>query len=342
MKKIDRIALILLVAFSACKNQDWDFPDYDYQTVYFAYQYPVRTITLGDDIFDTSLDNAHKCKIMATTGGVYDNEKNITIGIQVDNALCDGFVFQTTTQDIVPMPSNYYSLAANQIVIEKGELVGGVEVQLTDAFFADPLAIKNTYVIPLVMTQVENADSILTGNPFATNPNRCIASDWNVVPKDYVLYAIKYINPWDGIYLRRGKDVITGKNGNTSLSQVITRHQTYVESDELKTLTTQSMSDVELALIFKDANQQNLNCNLKLTFNAEGTCTITSNSAGFTVSGSGKFASKGEANSWGGKDRDAIYLSYEIDSDIMHVVTKDTLVLRDRGVGMETFTPALK
>ena len=39
-----------------CKNDDWSFPDYDHSAVYFAYQYPVRTIVLGEDNnFDTSL-----------------------------------------------------------------------------------------------------------------------------------------------------------------------------------------------------------------------------------------------------------------------------------------------
>lgn len=32
----------------------------------FVYQSPVRTIVLGDDEYDTSLDKEHKCKIKAT------------------------------------------------------------------------------------------------------------------------------------------------------------------------------------------------------------------------------------------------------------------------------------
>ena len=39
----------------------------------------------------------------------------------------------------------------------------GVEVSFTDAFFADPEALTATYVIPLVMTGVTNADRILNG-----------------------------------------------------------------------------------------------------------------------------------------------------------------------------------
>jgi hypothetical protein len=35
--------------FTACENGDWEFPDYKYSAVYFAYQSPIRTITLGED-----------------------------------------------------------------------------------------------------------------------------------------------------------------------------------------------------------------------------------------------------------------------------------------------------
>ena len=62
---------VCLTLFS-CKNWSIDFPDYEGGvSVYFPYQYPVRTIVLGEDNYDTSLDNQHKCKIYATMGGAY-------------------------------------------------------------------------------------------------------------------------------------------------------------------------------------------------------------------------------------------------------------------------------
>lgn len=55
----------------------------------FAYQYPIRTIVLGnDEIVDNSLDRQHKCAIYATMGGAYGG-RDITIDIAVDNTLCD-------------------------------------------------------------------------------------------------------------------------------------------------------------------------------------------------------------------------------------------------------------
>ncbi len=90
MKNYIFILLIILAVFSACENQDWEFPDFDYSTVYFPYQSPVRTLVLGeDDLFDNSLDNEHKCLIMATMGGIYENKKDVTIDVVVDNSLCE-------------------------------------------------------------------------------------------------------------------------------------------------------------------------------------------------------------------------------------------------------------
>src|SRR5690554_7245528 len=79
MKRIFFISFITaLVAgvFSSCENSDWEFPDYEYSAVYFAYQSPIRTLTLGEDICDTSMDNNYQSQIMATMGGVYKDRKS--------------------------------------------------------------------------------------------------------------------------------------------------------------------------------------------------------------------------------------------------------------------------
>jgi hypothetical protein len=341
--KIFLMFTVLLVSFTSCTNDDVEFDDFDYQTVYFAYQFPVRTLTLGEDIFDTSLDNEYKCRIMATLGGVYSNDKDVTINIQTDNSLTAGLAFSDSGNDIVAMPSNYYTLLSDKIVIAKGQVTGGVDVQLTDAYFADPLSITKNYVIPVKMTNVVNADSILSGKPLISNPNRAIAGNWAVVPKDYIFYAVKYINQWDGNYLRRGKDVIVGNGGNTSLDKTVVRHKTYVESDEVFKINTLSLTAIDFPVVYKDAGGNNINCKLILSFDNAGNCTVSSSDPGsYTATGTGKFVKKGEKNSWGSKDRDALYLEYKVNLQDFNVTTNDTLVLRDRGVKIETFTPVLK
>lgn len=363
MKKITYVLVILSAVFAACENGDWEFPDYEYQAVYFANQSPVRTITLGDDIFDTSLDNEWKFNILATTGGVYTNEQNVNIEVAVSNELCDGLIFGGTGNDILPLPSNYYSLSSDQIVIPEGELVGGVEVQLTEDFFADPLSISNNYVIPLVMTSVSNADSILSGTPIADSPRRVVAEDWAVRPKDYVLYAVKFINPWHGFYLRRGVDNVT-KDGETTTE---VRHEEFVEYDQVKELTTLAYREVSFPLDYWNKEGQNLNMEVKLVFDENNECTVAPINTSYqvndtvrvyniTATGSGQFQQDGEENSWGGQDRDALYLDYEVGYeveinyqsqgilDVEEVLysTVDTLVMRNRGVTFEEFGAVLE
>lgn len=352
MKKSIIFSFIILV-LSACNNQE--FPDFDYSTVYFAYQYPVRTLTMGEDLFDTSLDNAHKCKIMATWGGGYTNKKNVVIDFSVDNSLCDNLLFSDSL-DLFVMPSNYYELASNQITIPSGAISGGVEVQLTDAFFADPLALGRNYVIPVVMNQVQNADSILRGKTSFENTHRCNPDDWDIVPKDYILYCIKYINAWDAYYLRRGTDAVV-KNGVSGTEE---RRHSNVEDDEICKLNTLSLSQTEFSVTYKTEGGIQLSVPLVLSFNDNNECTISANQTtiqaedasldNIVVQGNGKFVKAGEKNSWGKKDRNALYLDYNISFDVLEsgvtaawaYNTKDTLVLRDRGVKMETFEVVMK
>ncbi|UJH90791.1 DUF5627 domain-containing protein [Antarcticibacterium sp. 1MA-6-2] len=343
MKKIAYLFSILFVSifFVSCENEDWEFPDFEYQTVYFAHQYPVRTITLGEDIFDTTLDNEWKFQIMATTGGVYENVNDVIIDITVDNNLVNDLAF-ANGGEVLAMPGNYYSLASDNIIIPKGRVTGGVEVQLTEAFFADSLSIHRNYVIPVRMTNVQQADSILVGEPLAGEGRRTVAGDWAVQPKDFVLYAVKYINRLHGYYLRRGEDVIVGNNGNSELDQTIVRSEEFVEDDEVVMLATQSLNEVLFSLTFKASDETDIDVPLILSFDEEGNITVRTNSNDFTVTGSGEFVKDGEVNSWGNQDRDAIYLNYEVELENFSVSSSDTLVLRNRGVEMELFTPVLE
>lgn len=347
MKKLLYMGIGAILALYSCKNQDWEFPDYEYQTVYFPYQFPIRTITFGDDIFDTSLDNQGKLKIMATLGGAYTSPDDVSIGIQVDNNLCTNLVYESTRggHNVVPMPSNYYTLASDKIIIPKGQIQGGVEVQLTDAYFADPNAKNVNYVIPVRMTHVVNADSILSGVPLAglSNPNPAIVEHWesNMSPKNFTLYAVNYINEWHGHYLRRGKDDITGKNGHSELTRAVVRRNADMEKDQVISLLTEARRQIILPLVYPGVGGVNVNADLLLTFDNENNCTITASGNGYTASGSGKFVSKGEKNSFGNQDRDALYLEYDIELNDMHVSTKDTLVMRNRGTVLNLFTPEL-
>ena len=337
------LAIAAVSALTGClKNNEINHPDAGSQTVYFGTQFPIRTIELGEDLYiDNTLDNQRKVLINAATGGVRENNKDILLSFSVDTSLCTSLFFPSDKggSKILPLPSNYYQLAKSQINIPKGSFLGGIELQLTDAFFQDPLALTNNYALPLVLNSVKGVDSILRGSAIVANPNRSIDAHWLVKPHDFVIYALKYVNTWHGNYLRRGVDVITG-----SVNQTVVRHMQYVESDEVNKLSTVSLSKLNFPVVFKNAAGTNISCTLQLTFDASGNCTITSVTAGVTASGSGKFVTKGEKNSWGNKDRDALYLNYNVNltGNNMQVTSTDTLVMRDRAVSLETFTPVFK
>jgi hypothetical protein len=345
--KMNKILIGMMIAFFAltsCANQDITYPDFDYSTVYFPNQFPVRTVELGNDLYvDNTNDNLHKVIINATLGGVRENTKNVLIDFKVDTTLCSGIYFSTGAK-VVPMPSNYYTLSStNQIAISKGSVLGGVQVQLTDAFFADPKSLINTYVIPLSMTNVQGADSILKGNPLVLNPNPCVDANWTIKPKNFILYAVKYVNPWQGNYMRRGTDQITKTSDGSVTTNV--RHTQYVENNELVNIATNALTVARVPLKIKNSAGKDVPFNLILTFANDGTCTVTGDTpASFEITGTGKFVTKGEVKSIGGSDRDGLYLDYSVNfkSLGLQYSTKDTFVVRDRGVAPEYFTVTKK
>lgn len=339
MKRVFIISAILLSVITAC-NKKWEFPDYKYSTVYFAYQSPVRTLVLGEDIIDNTLDNQRKCLIMATMGGVYENKKDVTLTVAVDNTLTQRLRFGSASgSDVIAMPANYYTLPSDmKIVIPSGKVMGGIEVQLTDAFFADPRAIKNTFVIPMKIMSVVNADSILSGTTTKASPDPRLAADWGVLPKDYVLYAVKYVNPYHGVYLRRGVDEVKGNNGSTALDTTVVYHNAFVEKDEVCNLFTKSLTEDTISLNAKNKGNINAGFQLVLNFDNTGKCTVSGPaSASYTVSGNGAFIKKGDM--WGNQKRDVLHLKYQVNFGTTTHTLTDTLVLRDRGVKFETFSP---
>lgn len=341
MKRTFLISLILLSLLTAC-NKDWSFPDYKYSTVYFAYQAPVRTLVLGEDIYDNTMDNEHKFTIMATMGGVYENKKDITLDVSIDNSFTQNVKFNTANGDnVIAMPGDYFVMPKNmKIVIPAGKVMGGMEIQLTDAFFADPRSIKNTFVIPMKINSVTNADSVLKGVSSLATPNRLKVTDWSTVPKDYVLYAVKYINPYHGAYLRRGIDRVTGV-GDPALDTNVVYHNTYVEKDEVVSLYTKSLTQDTISLNAKNKGNLNAPFQLVLNFDNAGKVSISGPaSAAYTVSGSGELVKKGDM--WGNEKRDVLHLKYQVNfGTTVHNLT-DTLVLRDRAVKFETFTPIVQ
>ncbi|MCQ2974043.1 MAG: DUF5627 domain-containing protein [Bacteroidales bacterium] len=327
------MSAMALLALPSCENGDRDFPDFDGgATVYFAYQYPVRTIVLGNDTYDTKADNEHRFAIYSVSGGTYDGV-TASVGFGIEESLCNNLYFdQDKNEPVKAMPQSYYSLGSEVLQYNKQQNTY-VDVQLSDEFFADPNSLKNTYVIPLRMTSASGNVSILEGSSMVESPVWQNANDWNTLPKNYVLYCVKFINKYHANYLRRGVDNIT-YNGNTDTK---IRHNG-VEKDEVCSTKSLSLNSVEYPVSTLLADGTSVTCNLVLDFDANGNCTIKGDGK-YEASGSGKYCENSEIKAWGNKDRDGLYLDYTIDFGERQISTKDTLVWQSRGVSMETFSP---
>ena len=347
---------------SSCYNADHEFPDYEGgTTAYFAYQFPVRTLVLGNDIYDNTLDNAHKCQIWSTMGGAYGG-RDAYVDIVVDESLCNNLYFVdeggNPANPVLPMPSSYYSLLSN-VIPYNGDSRGYVEVQFTDAFFNDEKAIENTYVIPLVMTGVRGIDHILTGTPLeGLTPSRTDTENWGVLAKDYVLYCVKYMNPWQGKYIRRGVDNVKEKY---SSMQVVRHDFSLVNSDlehlkenpvnandEVCGITTKNMTQAIFPVSFNTSGAS-ISCNLILTFNGNQ-CTISTDDENVTATGSGEYIVKGtelpqyKDYQWGSNNgqpvqRDILRLAYDVNFEDknIQVSTADTLVVQTRESNKKEF-----
>ncbi|MBW6536950.1 MAG: DUF1735 domain-containing protein [Mariniphaga sp.] len=332
-----KLVLILLIAtgMMACQNFDIDHPDFDYTSGYFPYQFPVRTLVLGDYIYDNSNDNNHKFVISVAMGGVYENTQNREFGIVVDESLCNRVLFSADGDTIHALPSSYYSLSDNsKIVIPSGKFNGGVEVQLTDAFFNDPLAIKNTYVVPVRITGSADVDTILVGQSDNPNADPRVAGQWTVAPKDFTMFAVKYINEFHGTYFHYGASSV--KDATNAVVENTTYSEKYVENNGTVKLATTGRYQVSLGTFLKSEVMTG-EVNMVLTFNGNN-CTITAaEGSPYTISGSGVFKSKEYA--WGNKERDGIDLSFTVSDGEHTYEANDVLVARDRGVVLETYSP---
>ena len=362
----------LSLSLASCYNADKDFPDYEGGTkAYFAYQNPIRTLVLGNDIYDNSLDNDHKCRIWATMGGAYGG-RDAVVNVIIDESLCDNLYFLDDggyeNRKVLPLPHDFYNYedVKNATINYNGDSRGYLEIQFTDKFFenAKTSSADTTYVIPVRMTGVKGIDALQSGTPNKEGAIRQNANDWTVLPMDYTLYCVRYMNPWQAKYIRRGVDIVT-ENASDESKKTITsyvrkdfslynsdiEHYSQMDpsnpvnqNDEICAIKTKNMKQAIFPVSIKNSGAS-IPCNLILTFKDDNTCTISTDDENVIATGTGEFITKGTERSeykdyqWGsieGKpvQRDILRLAYKVDfsgtgKDIQ-VETADTLVVQTR------------
>ena len=372
---------ILTLGLASCENSEVSFPDYEGGvTVYFAYQTPVRSMMLGtDDLGSTADNDTHTCKIYGTMGGAY-NGKNIKVEVAVDNSLCDNLYFdQNCTQPVVAMPSNYYQLAGTTLDYN-GDIKGGVDVKLTDAFFADPEACKVHYVIPVVMKSQTGADQILTGElaPGIDAANRLDGDSWSVAPMDYVLYCVKYVSKFEGYYLPMGT-ITSSYNGTPATKNL--QYDAWERVPEGEIVYLQTVGQNQVALPFQVTGSKTINVNGEdkalsrlykgtaiLTFNGNE-CSISCSGTGIwehqewddaegkpktitdvvpmSLTGNGTYTEQSDKYLWAAKKRNGLTMKFDAAFDCAEAAAYGMnldMALQRRGQGntVEEFTVTLK
>ncbi|MCG8701857.1 MAG: DUF5627 domain-containing protein [Bacteroidales bacterium] len=331
MKAIKYIVLPALILVMISCNQENDFADFDYTSVSFPLQYPMRVLSMGDDEIDNELDKQLKFNIAATLSGVYENKNTYEVTYEFDNSLADSLVTENG-DTLVPLPDDFYLVRpTGSVMINEGERRGMIDVQLTNDFLDDPMAHKNHYVIPLVITS-STVDSILQGSALVPDPDRRNTAHWSIQPKDFVLFGIKYINEYHGTYLQRGAYAYA--------DTVIHYRDDYVVKDKVVNLSTAGRNVVTMNgyrnLVFGDP----VIPQLKITIDNNGTAVVASaDSATLVFSGSGQYVVDGDE--WGGEKRDVLYLQYQYNDAGVDYTVNDTLVFRSRDMSLEMFKPVL-
>ena len=377
-----KIVIIVAIAFClmACENQENEFDDFGSTSVYFPFQTPVRTIIQGEyDLGFNENDNNGRFEIGVVMSGVYENAKDRRVHFELAPELIDAATLGVDTVNVKILPASYYTIEQESpVTIPSGSTNGRIPIQLNDAFFDDPQSFAEFgevhYVVPLRITDYEELDSLLTGVPLVDDPIKIRDEDWSPLPKDYTLFGIKFMNKYQGIYLRRGEDMIVGESINELLeavggvstgvvleSDIVTidtstvYREEFVVQDELTKLETTGRNSVLYTNMVRRAGlPSDDNISAILTFDDNNNITITDvEGDNFIVTGSGQFVEDGDE--WGGEPRDVIYLQYQYSDvniaeqviafgtriqrsilDLAHTVN-DTLVIRDRDVRFEEF-----
>lgn len=169
MKKIKILcSLFSLFAFTSC-YEDY-VNDYEYSTVYFAHQKPLRTIIA---------DRNMSMNVGVAIGGKREVDKNDWAEFKIDYTLLEGTSFKL-------LPESHYTLSdENTFKVSKTSLqVADVTINFTEEFYKDENSVKQYYAIPFEVVS-SSLDSILDNRKTS-------------------IVAVKYISAYHGEFYVKG------------------------------------------------------------------------------------------------------------------------------------------
>ena len=188
LKNIALAFMIIVPTLYSCEKYEDYTKDYDYSAVYFGSQKPLRTVVAGDEM---------KLKFGVALAGVRENNREHWANYEIDPDLLSEIGGADQFQIL---PEEYYSLSNEEtFIIPPGEVIGDVTLTLASDFLEDADAHKNTYALPVRVTEA-SVDSIL-GKDAGSNG------------MDYSVIVIKYMSPYGGDYYHKGVEKELDGNG---------------------------------------------------------------------------------------------------------------------------------
>ena len=307
--KIYTIALIALI-FAACEKYEDFTNDYEYSNVYFAYQNPVRTVLTDDLSF----------KVGVVMGGKRANnvDEHVTFELAPE-LLSDPDI--VGDNNFTMLPSNYYTISsANDITIERGEIVGFVTVDLNrELFLSDSLCLDNNYALPFLIKET-TLDSILVGSEELSIPR-----------KDYSIVVVKYQHKTHGVYYHRGNRTQYKADGSTVdkvVSYIPAGHSIY-EPDiawKIQTYDANSLFTNGIAEFPEDGDDNNYSLKINHPENDQISIEAGKNSV---ITGVTDLGSSYDS------ENKVYYLNYEYTIENIKNVMNDTLSFRDDMLSLE-------
>lgn len=251
MKSIKLLMTLLATLMLSSCYEDY-IDDYEYSSVYFSSQKPLRTVIADRDM---------SIKVGVAIGGKRTVDMSDYAEFQIDESLLAG-------TGLTLLPSKYYTLSDPSIMrVSKSTLpVADVTINFTEDFYNDANSAKQHFALPFRIVN-SSLDSVLVG-------------------KETSVVAIKYISTYHGTYYVKGSktDVTTGKvttYSNADLSQNIYRNLVTVNRN---TLEREGLAD------FVYAPEKSYE-RVKIEFNPDGQLTVGTADKCVTINnGSGTYS----------------------------------------------------
>lgn len=246
------VAIIATLFMSSCYEDYID--DYNYSSVYFASQKPLRTVIADRDM---------TINVGVAIGGKREVDMNDWAEFKIDESLLNG-------TGLTLLPKEFYTLSDESTMkVSKETLpVADVKISFTEAFYEDANTMKKHYALPF-RVETSSLDSILVG-------------------QETSIVAIKYISTYHGTYYVKGSVTEVDGTGNAigdpdiynnaDLSKNITRN--------LSTLSRNILIREGLANLETGINNEKL----KIIFNEDNTLNVETADGGLSITnGSGSY-----------------------------------------------------